>query len=104
MRGDGDSDAVAWFLDDSDHSHHEAVQAQMSKTLARRTKGTMRGRPPTDPELIEEAAEVYRAAEHHPLQAVADAQGVSRPTASRRVAKARQRGLLPPTTPGKVTR
>lgn len=104
VRGQDDADAMDWFFDDADHSHHEAVQAQMSKTLVRRTKGSMRGRPPTDPEDIEEAAKIYQAATEKPLQAVVDGQGVSRPTASRRIAKARERGLLPATTKGKVTR
>ncbi|GAA4399054.1 hypothetical protein GCM10023153_24640 [Ornithinibacter aureus] len=104
VRDEDAADALDWFFDGQDHSGYAAVQGAMAKELARRTTNQHRGRPPVDPALIEEAAEVYRAAEHTPLQAVADAQGVSRPTASRRVKLARERGLLPPTTPGKVAR
>lgn len=103
VRGEDDSNAVDWYFDDSDHSHYEAVQSAMTKALGRHARSASRGRPPTDPELIEQAASIYKAAASSPLQAVADEQGVSRPTASRRIAKARAAGLLPHTTSGKAS-
>jgi len=54
---------------------------------------------------LEQVADVYRDfAEEAPVQAVAARLGYSSErTAARRVQQARKAGLLPPTTPGKVT-
>ncbi len=55
-------------------------------------------------ETIREVARVYRAnATRRPTQAVAKAFGVQHRTASKYVRRARDIGLLPETTAGKVT-
>lgn len=63
-----------------------------------------RGRPPVPYDDLERAAAAYREAPDKPVQYVARQLGLSDRTAARRIEKARERGLLPPTTPGKVTR
>lgn len=56
---------------------------------------------PSDHEL-EGVAQIYRdAVDGRPTEAVQIQMGYSRRTAARRVAQARERGFLPPTTPGK---
>jgi hypothetical protein len=63
-----------------------------------------RGRDTTD-ERLQHVAEIYKAAVaagESPVMAVAKQLPCSRPTAGRLVKQARQRGYLPPTTPGKV--
>ncbi|MFA7322837.1 MAG: hypothetical protein WC005_00590 [Candidatus Nanopelagicales bacterium] len=51
---------------------------------------------------VESAAQIYRENVHGtPIEAVADALGLSYRTASRRVEKARDQGLLPRTSQGK---
>lgn len=55
-------------------------------------------------DLLSQVAETYRAhASDRPTEAVQVAFGTSSRTAARYVQQARERGFLPPTTPGKVT-
>jgi hypothetical protein len=56
------------------------------------------------PDEYEEVAEIYRAAYadgHNPRQAVAEHFGISPDAAAKRVQRARERGLLPKTQPGR---
>jgi hypothetical protein len=64
-----------------------------------------RGRPPSwGPEQLAELANVYlRASAASPTKAVADHFHISRSAAAKLVAKARQAGLLAPTSRGKVS-
>lgn len=66
-----------------------------------------RGRPPEyDDAHFAKIARIYSEAVEaglKPLQAVITTQHVSKPTASRWVARARELGMLSPTTPGKVS-
>ena len=60
------------------------------------------GRPRVSPELLEKVAEVYREhSDDRPTHAVQRVFGGSYRTAARNVERARDAGLLPPTTPGK---
>ncbi|SRR6266567_5516942 len=64
-----------------------------------------RGRKRLSAEEVEEAAAIYRAAHRErrsPTKAVAEALRISYPAAVKRVARAREQGLLPPTTKGKA--
>jgi hypothetical protein len=57
------------------------------------------------PSTLEQVAFIYGAARlmgEQPTKAVADKLGISREAAAQQVRRARQKGLLQPTTPGKV--
>lgn len=84
-------------------THTAPLDAVARRSVDRELKGT-RGRPPISREELEQAAAIYRSAAARPTQAVAEAMGLSARQATSRVQAARRAGLLPPTTPGKVTR
>jgi hypothetical protein len=53
-------------------------------------------------EDLEAVAVIYRSADDRPTKAVADGLGISASAAAKRVAQARAKGLLEPTTQGRV--
>lgn len=78
-------------------SEAEALKAFHSVSEAR-----LRRRPTVTRTDLEEVAKVYRKhLASNPTTAVARQLGYTDRTAARRVAQAREAGLLPPTTPGK---
>lgn len=61
-----------------------------------------RKRTPITDELLKQVAADYRAyVDDDPVQFIAERHGLTERTAARRVQRARARGFLPPTTPGK---
>lgn len=78
-------------------------RARFYERFAKDVRQPRSGSPLTD-EHLAQVAELYRAAverEDAPTQTVADAMHVTRPTAGRWVAKARERGLLGPAKRGR---
>jgi Family of unknown function (DUF6214) len=79
------------------------ISGTQRRDEARRNVARARvGRPRVSPEQLEKVARVYREhSDDRPTHAVQRAFGGSYRTAARNVERARDAGLLPPTTPGK---
>ncbi|MDP9343008.1 MAG: hypothetical protein M3Q23_13160 [Actinomycetota bacterium] len=81
-------------------AHREAVQVARFFEAARKRK---RGRPPLDRSELEETVDRYREAygnTSRPTKAVADELHLAHSTVAKRIQKARELGLLPPTRRG----
>lgn len=82
-----------------------AIDAERERKVLRELqRARSKSRRTVTDEVLRVAAETYRAnASSRPVEAVGRAFATSHRTAARYVALARERGYLPPTTPGKVT-
>ena len=93
------SDPAQWL-----EGYQDTPQRAARALASLEARGARRGRKGHPPEHFVEVAAVYRDAyrfRRPPTQAVADHWTVSKSTAAKWVAKARDRGLLPPTSRGK---